>query len=145
MKDTEKSALPKAQAQSALQARIETLEARRAPAGAAAPFPKEPPFQDEMQNPAFLRLLRAGVDARTAYDVLHWEETLRQVAKQVEKRVRARVLREAQARSARPLENGTSGRAPASLREPLPSEWSREERDRVGRAALKGRKHTIAN
>lgn len=138
MKKKENSVLPQMQAQSALEARIASVEARRANGG-------ETPMPQEAQDPMLTKLLRAGVDARTAYAVLHLEETLREVAARAEKRARARVLRELSARGARPLENGTSGRAPATMREPLPSEWSREERERVGRAALSGKKHVIKN
>ncbi|MDO5112172.1 MAG: hypothetical protein Q4E65_07690, partial [Clostridia bacterium] len=70
---------------------------------------------------------------------------LQAIVQQIAARVRAQVLRELQRQDARPLENGTTGRAPASIRETLPSEWSREERERIGRAALRGKKHTISN
>lgn len=96
-----------APADSALEARIRQLEARRKENGALS------------------------------------DAALRDIVERVANRVRTQTLRAVQKNAARPLENGATGRAPATIRETPPSAWSREERERIGRAALRGKKHTI--
>lgn len=101
-------------------------------------------LKTELKSPMFVALLRAGADMRTAYEFVHRDELLGALIGEVAQGVRERVLNDVRSRGARPCENGTGGRAPAIVREPLPSEWSREERERIGREALRGKKHSIS-
>ena len=63
-------------------------------------------LRTEVQSPDFIRLLRAGVDVRTAFEVLHKDEiipaAMQYTAKAVEKQVTDKIA----AMGARPAENG---------------------------------------
>ena len=98
---------------------------------------------EEMREPLFAKLIQAGVDMRAAYEFCHRDELTGRLINEVAEGVRARTMQKLRTHSVRPAENGTSGRAAATLRERTPSEWSREERERIGREALKGKKHSI--
>ncbi len=100
-------------------------------------------LEEEMQDPLFVKLMQAGVGMREAYEFVHRDALTGALISEVAEGVRERTRREMRARDERPAENGTSGRAAATLRERTPSEWSREERERIGREALKGKKHKI--
>ncbi len=100
-------------------------------------------LKNEMKDPLFAKLMRAGIDMRSAYEFAHRDELTGKLINEVAQGVRERVLRDIETRGSRPAENGTGGRAAATIREKTPSEWSREERERIGREALKGKKHSI--
>lgn len=58
-------------------------------------------------------LLRSGVDARTAYEVVHKDEIIGGAMQYTAQRVQEKVVNDIRARGMRPPENGGSGhRAP---------------------------------
>lgn len=113
-------------------------------------------LQREAEDPLFVKLVQGGVDMRAAYEFVHRDELTGALIREVAAAAHARALREKDAgrgakeaerrearQEARPAENGTGGRAPVLTRPRKPSEWSRAERERVGREALRGRKQRI--
>lgn len=67
-----------------------------------------PTFQwrQEVQNPTFGRLVAAGIDARTAYEVVHREDVLRQAMSYAAKRAREQTSRAIASGAMRVRENG---------------------------------------
>lgn len=100
-------------------------------------------LKTEMEQPLFVKLVRAGVAMRDAYEFVHRDELTSAMIEEIAQKLYARSLGEKETKTRRPAENGTSGRAAARLREKAPSEWSKEERERIGREALRGKKHSI--
>ena len=67
-----------------------------------------PTFQwrKEIQNPTFGRLVASGIDARTAYEVVHREEVLRQAMSYAAKRAKEQTSRAIASGALRVRENG---------------------------------------
>ncbi len=67
-----------------------------------------PSFQwrQEVQNPVFGRLVAAGIDVRTAYEVVHREEVLRQAMSYAAKRAKEQTSRAIASGAMRVRENG---------------------------------------
>lgn len=69
-------------------------------------------FQTEAQNPAFARLLKAGVDVKTAYEVAHHDDILSGAMQYTAQRVQEKTVNDIRARGMRPDE-GALGTASA--------------------------------
>lgn len=63
-------------------------------------------WQRELRDPAFGRLITAGVDARTAYEVVHRDEMLRQAMAYAAHRAREQTVRSVASGGRRVAENG---------------------------------------
>ena len=63
-------------------------------------------WQQELRDPAFGRLITAGVDARTAYEVVHRREVLRTAMDYAARRAREQTARAVASGSRRVRENG---------------------------------------
>ena len=63
----------------------------------------------EMKNPAFARLIRAGVDVNSAYQVLHGKEILPAAMEYAAKTVERRMAQAMRGSAMRPGENGLRG------------------------------------
>ena len=82
-------------------------------------------LEPELGDPRLVRLLDAGVDLRTAYEVLHRKELDR--------------AKEARSRSeAHPLENGLAGASQAAVTRPDPKALTAKERRQLRRRAARG-------
>ena len=65
----------------------------------------------EMQNPKFVDLLKANIDVRTAYEVVHKEEILPAAMQFTAKTVEQKLTNKIIANGARPTENGISSQS----------------------------------
>jgi hypothetical protein len=70
----------------------------------------------EMQNPKFIDLLRANIDVRTAYEVLHKDEIIPAAMQFTAKTVEQKITNKIIANGARPAENGTSSQSAAVVK-----------------------------
>ena len=70
----------------------------------------------EMNNPKFVDLLKANVDVRTAYEVLHKDEIIPAAMQFTAKTVEQKLTNKIIANGARPAENGTSSQSAAVVK-----------------------------
>lgn len=84
----------------------------------------------EMKSPDFMRLLRAGVPVREAYEVLHRDDILRAVRSAAEADAEKRVVDDIRARGLRPRENGAAAQGSFVVHTD-PRKLSREERANI--------------
>lgn len=93
-------------------------------------------LQKEIANPDFSRLLRSGVDVRTAYEVIHKDEIMQGAMQYAAQRAAKSVTDNVIAGAARPAENGTSAQGAVSAKVD-PSKFTekqiREYRERAAR------------
>ena len=103
------------------------LAYRELMAQAEAARTRHPEFdlERELENPAFARLLRGGVDACTAYEVVHRKEL----------EDRSQRLAE---NACRPQENGLGNASLATVSKPDPRSLTRQERRTLRRRAARG-------
>lgn len=87
----------------------------------------------ESQDPAFIALLKTGLDVKTAYEARHLEEILGAVHQQAQ----AGVLASIRAGNARPAENGASPRSGLPVKDDV-SGLSRKDRAHYIKRAAKG-------
>ncbi len=83
-------------------------------------------LQKEIANPDFSRLLRSGVDVRTAYEVIHKDEIMQGAMQYAAQRAAKSVTDNVIAGAARPAENGTSAQGAVSAKVD-PSKLSEKE------------------
>ncbi len=93
-------------------------------------------LQTEINNPDFSRLLRSGVDVRTAYEVIHKDEIMQGAMQYAAQRAAKNVTDNVIAGTARPAENGTAAQGAVSAKVD-PSKFTekqiREYRERAAR------------
>lgn len=94
-------------------------------------------LQNELQNPSFLSLLRAGTDMKTAFEVIHMEDIKAGIAKQQAAATEKQIVAGIRAKGARPLENGTQGQSGFILKDDV-SKLTKEDRAEVARRAARG-------
>lgn len=94
-------------------------------------------LMQELENPNFGRLVANGVDARTAYEVVHRDEIQRGAMQYAVQRTKEQVAASMAANSRRPVENGNAG-APASVTKEDPSTWTKEDRKEIRRRVQNG-------
>lgn len=94
-------------------------------------------FKTEMENAAFGRLVANGVDARTAYEVIHRDEIQRGAMQYAVQRTKEQVAASMAANSRRPVENGNTA-TPASITKEDPSTWTAEDRREIRRRVQNG-------
>ena len=93
----------------------------------------------EMNNPKFVDLLRANIDVRTAYEVLHKDDiipaAMQFTAKTVEKKITDKII----ANGARPTENGISSQSSVVTKSDV-SQLSKADRAEIIRRVAQGEK-----
>ena len=93
----------------------------------------------EMQNPKFVDLLRANIDVRTAYEVIHKDDiipaAMHFTAKTVEQKLTNKII----ANGARPTENGISSQSSAVVKSDV-SQLSKADRAEIIRRVQRGEK-----
>ena len=94
-------------------------------------------FKTEMENPAVGRRVANGVDARTAYEVIHRDEIQRGAMQYAVQRTKEQVAASMAANSRRPVENGNTA-TPASITKEDPSTWTAEDRREIRRRVQNG-------
>ena len=94
-------------------------------------------FHQEAQSEDFLRLLRAGVNVRAAYEVMHRDDIIGGAMRYTAQQVASKVAGDIRARGARPQENG-AGSSAASARSLRAVELNTREVRELAQRAKKG-------
>ena len=94
-------------------------------------------FAQEAQNEAFTRLLRSGVDVRTAYEVTHRDEIISGAMQFAAQKSQENTVNNIRARGMRPDEGGL-GRQPAGEGRLDASKLTREQRADIAKRAARG-------
>ena len=93
----------------------------------------------EMQNPKFVDLLRANIDVKTAYEVVHKDDILPAAMQFTAKTVEQKLTNKIIANGARPTENGISSQSSTVVKSDV-SQLSKEDRAEIIRRVQKGEK-----
>ena len=99
-------------------------------------------FEQEAQNPAFAKLLRSGIDVRTAYEVAHHDEIISGAMQFTAQKVQEKTVNDIRARGMRPDEGGL-GKQPAGEGRLDVSKLTREQRADIARRVQQGEKITL--
>lgn len=93
----------------------------------------------EMANPQFGQLLQAGIDMRTAFEVLHKDEIIPAAMQYTAKTVEQQIGRSLAANAKRPPENGGSGQGAAIVKNDV-SQLTKADRAEIIRRVQRGEK-----
>ena len=93
----------------------------------------------EMNNPKFVDLLKANIDVRTAYEVLHKDEIIPAAMQFTAKAVEQKLTNKIIANGARPTENGISSQSGAVVKSDV-SQLSKADRAEIIRRVQRGEK-----
>lgn len=96
----------------------------------------------ELQNEKFTGLLGAGIDVRTAFEVIHKDEILPAAMQYAAKKVEEKITDKIIANGARPAENGTSSQS-ATITKSDVSTLTKADRAEINRRVLRGEKITF--
>lgn len=96
-------------------------------------------LEEELGNEQFLRLMRSGVDVKTAYEVVHKDEIIPAAMQFAAKTAEQKVVNKIRAGGARPMENGVQDQS-ASLVKTDVSQLSKADRAEIIRRAERGEK-----
>lgn len=96
-------------------------------------------FENEMQNPKFLDLLRSNIDVRTAYEVIHKDEIIPAAMSFTASKVEQKLTNKIIANGSRPTENGNSSQGSSVIKSDV-SQLSKAQRAEINRRAIKGEK-----
>lgn len=95
---------------------------------------------NEMKNAAFVNLLKAGVDMKTAYRAVHQDEILDSAIRYAAKRAHDQTMKEIRMHASRPEENGAGGRGGAKMAPLSVGSMTRQEREEIERRCARGEK-----
>ena len=93
----------------------------------------------EMNNPKFVDLLRANIDVRTAYEVLHKDDIIPAAMQFTAKTVEQKLTNKIIANGARPTENGISSQSSVVTKSDV-SQLSKADRAEIIRRVARGEK-----
>lgn len=93
----------------------------------------------EMNNPKFLDLLKANIDVRTAYEVIHKDDIIPAAMQFTAKTVEQKLTNKIIANGARPTENGISSQSSAVVKSDV-SQLSKADRAEIIRRVQRGEK-----
>ena len=93
----------------------------------------------EAKNPEFLKLLNAGIDVKTAFEVIHKDEIIPAAMQYTAKQVEQKISNKIQANGNRPSENGLSNHSSASVKSDV-SQLSKAEILDIQRRVARGEK-----
>ena len=96
-------------------------------------------FRTEMQNPQFVNLLRSGIDAKTAFEVIHKDEIIPAAMQYTAKTVEQKLTNKIIANGARPSENGNSSQSATVVKSDV-SQLSKADRAEIIRRVQRGEK-----
>ena len=94
-------------------------------------------LKTEMANPQFGQLLKAGVDMRTAFEVLHKDEIIPAAMQYTAKTVEQQLSKKLAASQSRPPENGASGQGAAIVKNDV-SQLTKADRAEIIRRVQRG-------
>lgn len=86
----------------------------------------------------FLRLLRSGVDVRTAYEVVHRDDIIGGAMARAAATAQKKTIDGIRSRGLRPVENGVDVGAPARIVKSDPSKWTKKDREEISRRVMRG-------
>lgn len=92
------------------------------------------------ENPQFLRLLKSGVDVKTAYEVIHRDELNSKVMKITAEKTEQAVVNKIKANGLRPSENGLNTNAGTSPLGVNPRNLTKEQREEIKKRVKAGEK-----
>lgn len=95
-------------------------------------------LDDELQNPAFKAMLKAGAPMKNAYEALHMGDIKAGIARKASEAREKQVTDNIRARGQRPTEGGSSGAGITYSSDP--SKLTAKERDELARRAERGEK-----
>ena len=93
-------------------------------------------LKEELKNPEFEKLLRAGVGVKTAFDVIHKDEIIPAAMQYAAKKVEDNMAGKIAAQAARPVENGSGG-SPVQVKADV-SKLTKAERKEIARRVRMG-------
>ena len=93
----------------------------------------------EIQNPKFVDLLKANIDVRTAYEVIHKDDIIPAAMQFTAKTVEQKLTNKIIANGARPTENGISSQGAAVVKSDV-SQLSKADRAEIIRRVQRGEK-----
>jgi hypothetical protein len=93
----------------------------------------------EMQNPQFVNLLRSGIDAKTAFEVIHKDEIIPAAMQYTAKTVEQKLTNKIIANGARPAENGNNSQSATVVKSDV-SQLSKADRQEIIRRVQRGEK-----
>ena len=96
-------------------------------------------LRTEMQNPQFLNLLRSGIDAKTAFEVIHKDEIIPAAMQYTAKTVEQKLTNKIIANGARPAENGNNSQSATVVKSDV-SQLSKADRAEIIRRVQRGEK-----
>ena len=96
-------------------------------------------FDAEIENKSFSQLLRAGVDVRTAFEVVHKDEIMPAAMQYTAKTVEQKLTNKIIANGARPTENGMNSQSAAVVKSDV-SQLSKADRQEIIRRVARGEK-----
>jgi hypothetical protein len=96
-------------------------------------------FRTEMQNPQFVNLLRSGIDAKTAFEVIHKDEIIPAAMQYTAKTVEQKLTNKIIANGARPAENGNNSQSATVVKSDV-SQLSKADRAEIIRRVQRGEK-----
>ena len=96
-------------------------------------------FRTEMQNPQFVNLLRSGIDAKTAFEVIHKDEIIPAAMQYTAKTVEQKLTNKIIANGARPAENGNNSQSATVVKSDV-SQLSKADRQEIIRRVQRGEK-----
>lgn len=96
-------------------------------------------LESEMTNPEFVKLLRAGIDIRPAYEVLHQNEILPAAMQFATQTAERKLANKVMANGARPVENGMNSQSAAVVKSDV-SQLSKADRQEIARRVARGEK-----
>ena len=73
-------------------------------------------ISEEAKNPQFLSLLNAGIDVKTAFEVIHKDEMIPAAMQYTAKTVEEKIVNSIRANGTRPIENGMSSQSAATVK-----------------------------
>ena len=96
-------------------------------------------FRAEMQNPQFVNLLRSGIDAKTAFEVIHKDEIIPAAMQYTAKTVEQKLTNKIIANGARPAENGNNAQSASVVKSDV-SQLSKADRQEIIKRVQRGEK-----
>ena len=99
-------------------------------------------FSTEIQNEDFSKLLKAGIPVKTAYEVVHKDELVKQAMIHTASEVKQKVVNDIQANGRRPAENGISSQSAVVTKKDVNS-LTKRDREEIERRVSRGERITF--
>lgn len=96
-------------------------------------------ISEEAKNPQFLSLLNAGIDVKTAFEVIHKDEMIPAAMQYTAKTVEEKIVNSIRANGTRPVENGMSSQSAATIKRDV-SQLTKADRLEIERRVRNGEK-----